>query len=102
MAKYDPAVIQKFADRLYFQANTIIVVWTILGAIVGAAVGGTTVSGFLRVADPMVCVGITAVVMAIVGCLIGQTRAFHLKFMAQQMLCLMQIETNTRYLTIGH
>lgn len=95
--QYDPAVIQKLADKLYSQANTVVFLWTLFLLLVGGA------GGFFITAQPSIpdknlgmFVGIGAVVGAILGYAIGQARAFQLRVLAQTALCQRQIEINTR------
>jgi uncharacterized membrane protein (UPF0136 family) len=100
MTKYDPSVIAAFADRLYAQANRIIVVLSVLGfivgAIMGAALGG--MMGGHSDGSTFALVGVVVVGAAgtWVGYSLGQERAFALKLQAQIALCQMQIEANTR------
>lgn len=90
--KYNPAVIQKFADKLYSQANTIIFSCTLLGLMAGGG-GGYTLGDHST--NTMFAVG-GAVIGGLLGLAIGVARAFHLKLKAQTALCQMQIEQNTR------
>jgi outer membrane lipoprotein SlyB len=89
---YDPAVIQKFADKLYSQANSIIFVGTLLGLAIGAcggiAIGDHSTRTTFSVAG--------AVVLGLLGFVIGSERSFLLKLQAQSALCQMKIEENTR------
>jgi len=39
MTAYDFSIIQKFADRLYKQANTVIAIYTLFGVVIGFAGG---------------------------------------------------------------
>jgi predicted membrane metal-binding protein len=84
--QYDPAIIQKFADKLYSQANTIVFVWTFLGAVVGGA-GGYQL-GYAAVG---------AVIIGALGFAIGMSRAYLLRLQAQVALCQKKIEENTRH-----
>ena len=98
MANYDAIVIQQFADALYSRANSIIVTYTVFGALIGYFA-----SIFLHNVIPMqiqliyqyggfIC----AVVGAVCGFSVGQSKAFWLKLQAQTALCQMKIEANTR------
>lgn len=94
MAKYDPTIIQKFADKLYSQANLIIILYLLIGAGLGAA-GGYALRATLP-GDPTV---IAAVVCGMIGLALGLQRSFMLKVQAQTALCQIQIEENTRQQT---
>ena len=91
--QYDSAIIMKFAGRLYAQAQAIVARYTLLGLVLGGLLG--YVGGALNhteVGGALVGFGF----FGIVGYFIGQERAFHLKLQAQQALCFVQIEMNTR------
>ncbi len=90
--KYDPAVIQEFADKLYRLANLIILMWAFVGLAVGAGAGFFL--GDQSTRTPGAVVG--AIVLGILGYTIGNSRAFLLQFQAQLALCQRQIEENTR------
>ncbi len=105
VADYDPEIIQKFADRLYARANSIIATWTTLGALVGG-VGGYALAAWWvssQTAYPggggtMHLPGLLAgaILGGVVGFMIGQEKAFLLKLQAQTALCQKKIEENTR------
>jgi positive regulator of sigma E activity len=92
---YDASVIQKFAERLYSQAASIIITSAFLGIIVGAVVG----AGGAAAANAADTVGMAAIIGAVVGGLFGflygKERAFKLKLEAQVALCQVLIEKNT-------
>lgn len=92
---YDRSVIQEFADKLYARARAIVVVFTLVGFFVGLVAGGALSNSALRVLGPAGVV-VVAVVGALIGLVIGQSRAFMLKLQAQTALCQAQIEENTR------
>lgn len=93
--KYDPAIIQKLADKLYASAATIVFVCTVIfglgGAAAGYAYGGRD--------EKFAVVG--GLVGAVLGYLIGQWRAFYIRVLAQTALCQKQIEENTRPIRPG-
>jgi hypothetical protein len=94
MVQYDPTVIHKFAQRLYDRALLSTIAWAI-GGVVIVGVAGKAMSVSLNVTDgSLTAVG--AVVGLVIGFLIGSHRSFMLKLQAQQALCLLQIEMNTR------
>lgn len=87
-AKYDPSVIQEFADRLYQKANGIIRNYTILGVILLGFAG-------LASSEPIFGV-IGSVVGGVIGYAIGKEKAFSYKLQAQTALCQVQVEINSR------
>lgn len=93
MTQYDPKVINEFADRLYAQANSIIMTHTSIGALAGCVAGYAAGHG----SDSA---GVFALVLGAVGggmgFSIGKQKAFTLKLQAQTALCQAKIEENTR------
>ena len=101
MVQYDPTVIVKFAEGLYKKARQIIASYTLLGVLVGAALGFVL---------PMIggnkgpTIEMWSKILAALGALLFGTMAysaalakvFHLKLTAQTALCQMMIEANTR------
>jgi hypothetical protein len=85
---YDPNVIQEFADKLYSRADAIVVGWTAVGALGGFVVGSMMGGGGMRLF--LLFLG------GAIGYAAGMQRAFLLKLQAQQALCQVQIERNTR------
>jgi len=92
MIEYDPKIIQQLADRLYRQAKSTVISFTVFGALVGG--GGGAAAG----PTPPSAIGglVGAVILGLFGFLIGQEIAFHLKVRAQTVLCQLRIEENTR------
>src|SRR5262245_13537508 len=92
---YDAALIQEFAQRLYRQANSIILTSTFMGAFLGAIVGaaGAGMAGLRGSVGALALLGVA--VGAIAGYVRGRERAFKLKLEAQTALCQVQIERNT-------
>lgn len=105
--QYDPTILQQFADKLYEQAKSI-VASTITGYGLGAFILALLfVVAFgnrqnFHVQWSESDLGIT-VFMVAVGLLLGlgqgRKKAFMLKLRAQEALCQMQIEMNTRQRT---
>lgn len=94
--RYDPAIIQKFADRLYLRANTIIFMCTFLGLIIGAALGYALGNTIGKTDTRMIFTLVGAVVLGLFGLFVGIEWAFLLKLKAQMALCQKRIEENTR------
>lgn len=86
---YDAKIIQEAADRLYSQANSVVLSYAMLGGLVGGGAG----FGIGRDVVPAV---IGAVVVAGLGFALGREKAFALKLQAQTALCQAKIEENTR------
>ena len=97
MTKYDASVIQLLADKLYSKADRVIgfnaIVGVVLGALAGGGFGAAQLGGSTA-ATVLALVG--AVLFGLVGAFIGYGRSFDLRFRAQQALCQMHIESNTR------
>ncbi len=89
--KYDYQLIQKFADRLYAEANGVVIHSTVVATMVGIITHVQTI-GFV-----LVC----AVVAGGMGYVRGREKAFTLKMQAQQVLCLMSTERNTRFVAVS-
>jgi outer membrane lipoprotein SlyB len=89
---YDAAIIEKFAQKLYSQANSIVAVATLLAMVMGGIAGASVGSRDQSSAYPIV----GAVCLGALGYAIGQARAFSLRLQAQVALCQVTIERNTR------
>lgn len=93
MVEYDAGVIQSFADTLYRQANTIIVVCAIVGLLFGGVsglFGGASSSNGVPLGVALGIIGL------VIGVFLGRAIAFGLKLRAQMALCQMKTEANTR------
>ena len=88
MLSYDPIVIEKFAQKLYGRATSIVLSYSIVGIILGAAAGLYT--------NQSSATFVLAGFAGVVGFLLGSQKAFLLKLQAQTVLCQVQIEKNTR------
>jgi F0F1-type ATP synthase assembly protein I len=93
MIKYDPTIIQNFAEKMYKKASSIIAASALVGIIVGAGLG-IFIDESIGAGAIVPIIG--AIVGGIIGFAIGQERAFVLKLQAQTALCQMQIEQNIR------
>ncbi len=95
MARYDPKVLQRFADALYFRANLMIVLWTLVVAAAGGVAFLVANDALLLLIDRATAGFVGLGVGAVLGYVIGSGRAFALKLSAQVALCQKQIEANT-------
>jgi hypothetical protein len=115
MAVYEPDILEEFAERLYKDARALTGRYAFAGLFVGGFVGGTIGFGlgfaqtFLQkltvTPDQVVAASApfglgAAFICAVIGLFIGSRaakhKAFELRFKAQQTLCQVQIEKNTR------
>lgn len=98
--KYDPEVLQTFADRLYRRTKWIGVWYGFLGFLAGVVLDGPF--AVLLARDPhgggpfAIGLFLLPLVGALVGYECGSSKAFHLRLEAQRTLCQLQIERNTR------
>lgn len=96
MVEYDPEVLKRHADRLYTQAYLLVVIWALMGFIVGAVIHAILPSVIRSHNDQSdLAVGIW-IAASIVGLLIGWARCQDLRIKAQTILCQVEIESNTR------
>ena len=94
MIEYDPEVIQKYATRLYRRANSMMAAYALAGLVLGG-LGGTMLGEAMMAASTTPAL-IGAAIGAVVGWMLASARAETLKLMAQQALCHVRIEQNTR------
>lgn len=95
-AQYNPAVIQEFADRLYSQAKNLVWTWGIRLAVLGFIVGTAGAAAVSRDGATMAPGAIVGLVGALMGAAYGREKGFELRLRAQEALCLLQTEINTR------
>jgi hypothetical protein len=91
--RYDPQILQKFADTLYSKADRAVFICVIFGVVIGGFVG------FLN--RSIVAMVISVVILGALGFAVGMSIAFQLRLRAQMVLCQKQIEENTRK-TVEH
>lgn len=102
-AKYDPQILQEYADALYRQASWVVVfsalqyglVFLVFSLIV-LGLGLPAVKLPLAGLHTNTIIGAATVLGAGLGVLAGRRKAFDLKLEAQQTLCQRAIELNTR------
>jgi len=96
MAEYDPEIIQTFARRLYRRALLGVGVSTALGVLIGLVATPFVIQS-LPLSLAVRCPDWVVVVMlGLIGLGQGLERSFLLRLQAQQALCQLQIERNTR------
>jgi hypothetical protein len=88
MIIYDGELVHAYADRLHRTAAGTVLMCAAGGLMTGASIG--LVSGDLRTT------ALAAILVGIIGYIVGRARAFRLKLEAQLALCQVQIERNTR------
>jgi hypothetical protein len=106
MARYDPQVIQKFADLLEAQAWFIEIAATVIGGATGFGVGRRATLWFVafvardlgdRLTGVTLLGGIGGLLLGVlIGYWIGKLLALWPRVRAQSLLCQVQIEQNTR------
>lgn len=92
MIRYDPKIIQQFANGLYALAARIVAIHTFIGCIIG---GG---AGYALDNSNIILAIVGAAIIGWIGYDLGTQKAFGLKLQAQMALCQVQIEKNTRSL----
>lgn len=101
MIAYDAAVIEEFAEALYAQAKWIVIRYCALGLLIGFVIGyGFAAAARLRGGEAVLG-GVVALAGVVLGYFAGLARAFLLRLQAQQALCQVQIEKNTRGTAAG-
>lgn len=95
MVNYSSEVIEQFAAGLYKEADSTVLTYTAVGFLLGGTAGFLVSFPFL-VLLAVVPAGIGAVIGAVIGRSMGQAAAFKLRLQAQQALCQVAIEKNTR------
>ena len=99
--KYDPAVIQDMANRLYNESKWLILRGAVVGALFGAMTGSIValLLGELSSVIGGVAVVVFGTLCAALGASYSHSRTFLLRLQAQKLLCQVQIEINTRRLS---
>lgn len=97
--KYDSHLIQDFADRLYFESGRVVMQSTVMAAFLGVIAG--LVIAVLTHVQTTGFVSVCTVLAGCMGYVRGREKAFSLKLQAQQALCHMYTEKNTRFLAVS-
>ena len=96
ITRFDAAIIEEFARRLLSQARTAIVVYTIIGLLMGGAAGYYFGAERIEAAGSGVVGLACALIGAGIGYAIGMEKAFRYRLEAHTALCQVSIERNTR------
>lgn len=105
MAQYDYSEVKDFAGKLYLKANFIVTIYTVLGVFIGmvwvipVALGIGALLQFdnvMRLVFSAISLIILSWIGGYIGYTIGDWKSFQIKMQAQTILCLAQIENNTR------
>jgi hypothetical protein len=92
---YDASVIEMMARRLLDRARSIVILYSMFGAALGLlAMSG--ISAAIPAGNRFAW--IAAVLLTLVGYVIGSDKAFSYRLRAQLLLCQVSIERNTSYL----
>ena len=97
--KYDSHLIQEFANRLYFESDRVVMQSTVMAAFLGV-IAGLVIAALTHIQTT----GFVSVCTLLAGCMgyvRGREKAFILKLKAQQALCQMYTEKNTRFLAVS-
>lgn len=100
--QYDPNILQQFADSLYSQAKWLVFMTASrygLGTYLIFLVGLIAIGNIHPPVEMNTVWGlpvIPALIGTALGISVGRSKAFNLKLKAQQILCQVQIEQNTR------
>lgn len=97
MVGYEARIIESFAEALYAEAKAVVIRHAVLSALAGSALlAAPVVAGGARGGTPILSGVIGALLGLAVGVSSGRTKACGLRLQAQQALCQLQIEKNTR------
>jgi hypothetical protein len=88
MVTYDGELLHAYADRIHRTAAGTVLMYAVGGLITGASIGLVT--------RDLQATAIAAILVGVLGTVLGRARAFRLKLEAQLALCQAQIEKNTR------
>ena len=94
--KFDPRVVQEFADRLYRQADLMALSSAIVGSLIGITLGAVSASLIHQTTHMTMVLLAGALICGLLGYVRGRERGFSLKLNAQQALCQIHIERNSR------
>ncbi|WP_157837007.1 hypothetical protein [Geminisphaera colitermitum] len=92
---YNPDVIQSFANKLYTQAKQLFLSYALGGILVGL-LGGYFLGRVTSPGNELLIAMVCAILLCFISLSSARAKAFALKLQAQQALCQIAIEKNTR------
>lgn len=92
--EFQPAVIVEFASRLYKQADRLVITWMFALGILGFLAG--SMAGSVARMSPLMPGVVISLIGALFGASYGRNQGFEMRLRAQQAMCQLQIEINTR------
>jgi hypothetical protein len=95
MVEYDEEIIKQYAQNLYAQSKTITMRHFFIGLFAGVIVFGGVCDALLSSYDGLI-ISMGAMVGGFMGYGSGQNRTMELRIQAQQALCQVKMEENTR------
>jgi hypothetical protein len=98
--RFDPNIIERYAEQLYRKADSVRVGSAIVGAVLGVIFGAAPISPLgpylpIPASFGMATIILGALVGAFLGYAIGEGRAFRIRLQAQLVLFQLQLERNT-------
>ena len=96
MVEYDPQVIQDYADGLYKQSKSITTCYFFIG-IFAAIIIFSKISEILMGEFDFLIVAIGVFIGGVMGLFAGKNRSMEMQLEAQQALCQVQIQKNTKH-----
>ncbi len=95
MVDYDPKIIQNYADGLYKQAQSVATCYFFIGIFTSIIVF-SKISDILKGEFDFLIVAIGVFIGGVIGLFAGKNRSFEMKMEAQQALCQIKIQENTK------
>lgn len=95
MAEYDPKVIQDYAEGLYKQSKSVTTCYFFIG-IFAAILIFSKISEILMGEFDFLIIAIGVFLGSVMGLFAGRNRAFEMQLEAQQALCQVEIQENTK------
>jgi glucose-6-phosphate-specific signal transduction histidine kinase len=97
MANYEPAVLERWAEKLYSRARLLALSYGVAGALIGGCIGAAVAFAMKAHGSDQNAFVIGAASLGLaVGIAEGFRKSFMLRLEAQRTLCQLEIEKNTR------